>query len=250
MLSRDLDHTSFGVPPPVDPWDRRSNEPADDYGRFQAFLSLGAGRTLDVLAEATNVPKHVLHGLRQTWDWDRRADAWDRARAQSLASARTAARDHAAGIAVQTALRALQRAEEGLEYLNPARQGAHGVAELLNAGTNAARWALGDPNAYRPSRAGADDPLAAIGSDPSVPLAERVRALGALERRDVREQQIEADRDIIAEVTSAAFEEDPEVRSRRLAGALSGTEVPEPGGAADDRSDLAGDLGDIMRSKE
>lgn len=253
MLSSDLDHTDSVVPPPVDPWDRRMSEPVESYALFQLYLSLGAGRTLDVLTEQMSTPKHVLHGIRLEWDWDRRADAWDRAHAASLAAARTAARDRAAGIAVQTALKALQRAAEGLEHLNPARTGAHGSAELLNAATNTARWALGDPNAYRPVVSAAsevDDPLAAIGSDTSVPITERVRALTALERRSVEEQQSAADRDIIAEVTAAASEEDPEERNRRLGAALSGHAVHEPGSADDDRQGLGADLADIMRGRE
>src|SRR5690606_1197767 len=154
MPGSDLSHTDGGaVPPPVDPWDRRETEPEHAYGWFRAYLSLGAGRTLDELADALDRPKHLLAAYRQAWDWDPRAAAWDAQQAESMAARRHAARDLAAGRAATAAVAAMQAAEEGLRQLDPARLGAHGVADLLTAGSTAARWALGDPSAYGRSEA-------------------------------------------------------------------------------------------------
>lgn len=249
MPGSDLSHDGGAVPPPVDPWDRRETEPEHSYEWFRAYLALGAGRTLDELADALDRPKHLLAAYRQAWDWDPRAAAWDAQQAESMAARRHAARDLAAGRAATAAVAAMQAAEEGLRQLDPARLGAHGVADLLTAGSTAARWALGDPSAYRPQR-GERDPLEAIARDPHTSVHDRLRAAGLLERRDATEEAAESDRDIIAAVQDALAEEDPEVRARRVSAALAGAPVTEPGSTDDDRTELGAELDDIMRSKE
>src|SRR5690606_10679121 len=86
MPGSDLSHNDGGaVPPPVDPWDRRETEPEQAYARFREYLSLGAGRTLDGLADRLAEPKYFLDQLRRAWDWTRRAEAYDQAVANSLA---------------------------------------------------------------------------------------------------------------------------------------------------------------------
>ena len=250
MPGSDLSHTDGGaVPPPVDPWDRRETEPEQAYARFREYLSLGAGRTLDGLADRLAEPKYFLDQLRRAWDWTRRAEAYDQAVANSLARARHAARDRAAGRATSAALAALETAEAGIANLDLAKLGPTAAAELLNAGVNAARWAVGDPNDYRPGT-GDDDPLTAIAHDPSAALTHRVRAAVALEKRDAAEEAAESDRDIIAAVQDALGVDDAEERTRRVSAALAGTPVPEPGSTDDDRTELGAELDDIMRSKE
>lgn len=248
MPGSDLSHDGGAVPPPVDPWDRRETEPEHSYGWFRAYLALGAGRTLDELADRLDRPKHLLDQVRRAWHWDHRASAWDRHIAASLSAARHAARDRAAGRATSAALAALETAEAGIANLDLAKIGPTAAAELLNAGTNAARWAVGDPNDYRPGTAD-DDPLTAIAHDPSAALTHRVRASVALEKRDAAEEAAEADRDIISAVQEALGSDDPD-RARRVSAALSGHPVAEPGSSDDDRPDLAADLDQIMKDKE
>src|SRR5690606_39557777 len=104
MPGSDLSHNDGGaVPPPVDPWDRRETEPAEHYARFREYLSLGAGRTLDGLADRLAEPKYFLDQLRRAWDWPRRGEAYVQAVANSLARPRHAARDRSAGRATSAA---------------------------------------------------------------------------------------------------------------------------------------------------
>lgn len=244
-MSTDLDR--LGAPMPVDPWDQRPGEPDDAYRLFRAWVDLGPGRTLDDLSEALGRPKHVLAAYRRTWAWDARAEAHDQQRAWSLAERRRAARDLAAGRATSAALAALELAEGAVRAMTPEEVGARAAAELLSASTTAARWALGDPNAYTPTSA-SSDPLAAIATDAGVPLPERIRAASVLERRDAAELAAESDRDVIAAVLDALGDDDD--RARAVAAALAGERVPEPGSDDDDRTDLATDLTEIMRGKE
>src|SRR5690606_21289605 len=170
---------------------------------------------LDELADRLDRPKYLLDQVRRAWHWDHRADAWDRHIASSLSAARHAARDRAAGRATSAALAAPEHAEAGINHLDITKIGPTAAAELLNAGTNAARWAVGDPNDYRPGTADAD-PLTAIAHDPSAALTHRVRAAVALEKRDAAEEAAESDRDIIAAVQDALGVDDAEERTRQI----------------------------------
>lgn len=250
MQGSDLTHGSGAVPPPVDPWDQRETEPAYAYRWFRTYLELGAGRTLDDLAGKLDRPKYVLDQVRRTWHWEHRASAWDQQLSASLSAARHAARDRAAGRATSAALAALETAEEGIQYLDLSKVGPVAAAELLNAGTNAARWAVGDPNDYRPAPETTEhDPLSAIARDPNTSVSHRVRAAVALEKRDAGEEAAESDRDVLAAVQAALDGADPE-QARRVSAALSGNPVPEPGSVDDDRTELGADLQQIMRDKE
>lgn len=243
-MSTELDR--LGGPVPVDPWDQRPGEPEDAYAWFRVWVDLGPGRTLDDLSEALGRPKHVLAAYRRTWAWDARAEAHDALQAWSLAERRRAARDLAAGRATSAALAALELAEGAVRTMTPEEVGGRAAAELLSASTTAARWALGDPNAYTPATS--SDPLAAIATDAGVPLPERIRAASVLERRDAAELAAESDRDVIAAVLDALGDDDD--RAHAVAAALAGEHVPEPGSDDDDRTDLADDLTEIMRGKE
>lgn len=179
----EVDHYTGTPPDPVDPWDQQPDEPDQDYRWFRVFLRLGAGRDLDTAAAETGLAKPILAFLHDRWSWDRRAEAWDRHEARRLAAARHAARDRAAGVATTAALGAMQTAAAAISHLSPEMMGAKSAAELMNAGTATARWALGDPGAYAPAT-GESGTLSALAGDPAVPVDARIRAASGVPADD------------------------------------------------------------------
>jgi hypothetical protein len=62
------------------PWERRSEEPACDHARLQAYLSLGPTRSLANATEACGLSLGRLKQLSAKWSWSARSLAWDRHR--------------------------------------------------------------------------------------------------------------------------------------------------------------------------
>jgi hypothetical protein len=62
------------------PWERRSEEPACDHARLQAYLSLGPKRSLAQAVDACGISLARLKQLSTRWAWQARVLAWDRHR--------------------------------------------------------------------------------------------------------------------------------------------------------------------------
>lgn len=73
-------------PPAHMPWDRRPDEPPDDYGHFLVYRDLGPQRSLMQVRAAAGLSLSSLKALSVRWGWPLRALAWDRVQSQQLHS--------------------------------------------------------------------------------------------------------------------------------------------------------------------
>lgn len=132
--------------PAVLAWDRQAKEPEKAYAYFALYRDLGRTRTVAKVAAEVNRSRDYLHKLASTWQWVRRAQAFDREGdriyAESLAERRRDMADRHARIASALQAKIVAR----LQSLDASKLTPGDVARWLEVATRVERLALGLPD--------------------------------------------------------------------------------------------------------
>ena len=74
-------------------WERQEQESPQAYEAFTVYRDLGVGRTFTTVAEKLQKSVSLIRRWKDKWDWEIRADAWDKTIAQKAIE--QAAKDYA-----------------------------------------------------------------------------------------------------------------------------------------------------------
>lgn len=128
---------------PKKQWDQLERENSKNYGWFCAYRDLGTNRTFREAAEVTGMSLRNIMYVKERYDWERRARAWDAYKDQERQKAeinevRDAGKRHA-----RIAMQALEVISERIQNLEPHEIKPGMIASLLDTAVRIERLALG-----------------------------------------------------------------------------------------------------------
>lgn len=125
-------------------WERQENESPQAYEAFVVYRDLGVGRTFTAVAEKLRKSVSLIRRWKDAWNWETRADCWDRAIAEKAIE--QAAEEYARMLELQINIGKMMQAKgakslQGMNFEDVPIKHLPSIVNLINSGIKAERSA-------------------------------------------------------------------------------------------------------------
>jgi hypothetical protein len=141
--------------PDLPEWERKPDEPARWYARFEVYRLLGPSRSMEAayrsVTEGSKRKRAVARWYlaAKEWQWKDRAEAWDAVERARYRAARENELEEAQEQHLNFARLMLTKGVEALNNINPASLSASEARALIVAGVNLEKVSLAEPIVQR-----------------------------------------------------------------------------------------------------
>lgn len=125
-------------------WERQEKESPQAYEAFTVYRDLGVGRTFAAVAEKLQKSVSLIHRWKDKWDWEIRADAWDKIIAQK--AIKQAAKEYAQMLEFQINIGRMMQSKgarglQRMDFDNVPMKSLPSLVNLINSGVKTERTA-------------------------------------------------------------------------------------------------------------